>query len=148
MSNAHTLPLHRVACCLWDHHFPLPALPWALVCAKLPLPLSSSKLQALFALGFPRVSQDGCTCPLMSLFHWITEEGEGFAVRGLAVSRAPLPTGSLWAFEPASFWHDPPLRVRPAEDGPILLVAGICFRSPTITLMIFCCAISLCLLGD
>lgn len=80
-------------------------------------------------------------------FSWISEEEEGFAIRGLAVGRAPLPTGSLGALKPALFWPDPPLRVRPAEDGPILLVSGICFMSPVINPITFCCAISPCLLG-
>lgn len=94
MCNAHAPPLHRVTCCLWDHHFPLPALPQALVCAKLPLPLSSSKLQALFALGFPRVSQDGCTCPLMSLFTGLQRKERALLSEGWLWAELPCPLGA------------------------------------------------------
>lgn len=82
---------------LWDHHFPPPALPQTLVCAKLPLPLYSSKLQALCALCFPRVSQDGCTCPLMSLFTGLQRKER------VCYQRAGCEQSSLAHQEPAGF---------------------------------------------
>lgn len=112
------------------------------------LPLSISRLCVLFALGLLRAVLGRVHSFFDVSFPWIREEGEGFATRGLAVGRAPSPTGSLRALEPASFRTDLPLQAGPAEDGPILLASGICFRSPVINPMTFHCAISLCLLGD
>lgn len=144
----HASPLHGVARCLWDHHISPAALPSALMPAELPLPLSDGEPWGLLTLGFLGAIPGWMHSPFDVSFPRTKEEGEGFAIRGLSGGRAPSPTGSLQALEPASFWPDPPLRVRPAEDGLILLASGICFRSPVINPMTFCCAISLCLSGD
>lgn len=109
MLLSHASPPHRAACCLWDHHLPPAALPWALVRAKLPLPLSGGRPRALLALGFLRAVPGRMRSPFDVSFPWIREEREGFAIRGLAAGRAPLPTGSLQALKPALFWPDPPL---------------------------------------
>lgn len=111
------------------------------------LPLSIGRLWVLFALGLLRAVLGRLHLCFDVSFPWIREEGEGFATRGLAAGRAPSPTGSLQALEPASFQTDLPLQAGPAENGPILLASGICFRSPVINPMTFHCAISLCLLG-
>lgn len=92
--------LHGAVCRLQDHPLPLATLPQAH--AKLPLPLSINRPQALLALGFLRTVPGRMHSPSDVSFSWITEEGEGFATRGLPASRAPLPRGSLRALHPAS----------------------------------------------
>lgn len=66
---------------LWDHHFPPPALPQTLVCAKPPLPLCSSKLQALCP-WLPKSVPGWMYLSFDVSFHWITEEGEGLLSEG------------------------------------------------------------------